>query len=57
MEQYFQRDSPYHVGGFDGSHMLPADANHLSQLFLGQQLALAVVSNGAPQVTVPLRII
>lgn len=57
MEQYFQRDGPYHIGGLNGSHMLPADADYLCQLFLGQVFALAVVSNGAAKIPIARRVV
>lgn len=49
VEQQVQGDGAADVGGFDGAHVLAADAHPLRQLLLGQPRVLAVVGDVVAQ--------
>lgn len=57
VEQHVQRNGPHHVRRFDGSHVLAADADALSQLFLRQLFALSIIGDRAAEVAVAFRIV
>lgn len=45
VEQYIKRNSMHHIRGFDCAHVLSADTDSLSNLFLCKPFPFSIISN------------